>query len=88
MRMEARLFQGLAAGNEEAVCSQEDVVEMALLLSSRQVAALEEVANRLGLTSGELLRGVLRRFLQQFPEEVSPPLKSRWGTSRSAAGFR
>lgn len=43
----------------------DDVVEIPLLLSSRQVASLEKQAFRQGLTAGELLRHLVNDFLAQ-----------------------
>jgi hypothetical protein len=47
--------------------SDADVVEITLLLSRRDAAALEGRAHRYGLSAGQLLRGVLREFLRGTP---------------------
>jgi len=48
----------------------EGVAEVPLLLSAHEVAALEELANRRGLTAGQILRHLIRDFLRQ--EEPAP----------------
>ena len=40
------------------------VVEMTLLLTSRQLEALERAAYRLGLTTGHFIRRLVREFLE------------------------
>jgi hypothetical protein len=40
-----------------------EVVEVPLLLSSRQMVALEEAAHHRGLTAGEMVRRVLQDFI-------------------------
>jgi len=47
-----------------------EVLEVELLLSTGQVAALEAVAYQRGLTAGQLLRRLIRNFLK----EVNAPL--------------
>jgi hypothetical protein len=43
----------------------DEVVEVGLILSARQLAAFEEEARRRGLTAGQMLRRLLGRFLGQ-----------------------
>lgn len=54
----------------------EDVVELALLLPGNQAAALEAVAFQRGLTTGEMVRRLVREFLaaQQAPTSAAPVL--------------
>jgi hypothetical protein len=40
-----------------------EVVEVSLLLSSRQISALEAAAHRRGLTAGEMVRRLLQDFI-------------------------
>jgi DNA-binding response OmpR family regulator len=60
------------AGTREERPREPDVVELSLLLQAGQVAALEEAAWRRGVTAGELVRSLLRNFL----EHGSPPCPS------------
>jgi len=54
------------ASSREAVSfSTDDVVEVPVLLPSRQVEALEAVAHAQGLTAGEMVRQLLSEFLIQ-----------------------
>ncbi len=46
-----------------------DVVEVPLLMSIRQIEALEKAAHRRGLTAAEMVR----RLLTQFIAEAAPP---------------
>ncbi len=46
-----------------------DVVEVPLLLPGWQVSALEQAAHQRGLTAAEMVRGVLRDFIKQLPEQ-------------------
>jgi hypothetical protein len=55
-------------GTEKA--ADEEVVEISLLLSGRQVSALESAAHDRGLTAAEMVRHVLRDFLAQRRREV------------------
>jgi hypothetical protein len=48
-----------------------DVVEIPLLLNNSEVLALEQAAHARGLTAAEMLRMVLRRFIQS----VQPTLR-------------
>ncbi|MFN4259570.1 MAG: hypothetical protein ACK4RK_09745 [Gemmataceae bacterium] len=43
----------------------EDMVELSLLLSNQQVSALERIAFAHDVTTGQLLRRVIHRFLQE-----------------------
>ncbi len=43
----------------------EEVIEVPLLLSGREMSVLEQAAHQQGLTTGALLRGMLRDFVQQ-----------------------
>jgi hypothetical protein len=54
-----------------------DVVEVPLLLPGWQVAALATAAQDRGLTAGEMLRCLLRDFIQGLEERQSPPV--HWG---------
>jgi hypothetical protein len=40
-----------------------EVTELVLLLPVQQVAVLDEAARRWGLTTGQVLRGLIREFL-------------------------
>jgi hypothetical protein len=53
---------------------EEEVVEVSLLLPGWQVQALAEAAQARGLTTGEMVRQLLRRFLAQpeRPARVAP----------------
>jgi hypothetical protein len=42
---------------------EDEVIELPLLLSSRQAAALEEIAQLTGLTVGQLVRLLVRDYL-------------------------
>lgn len=44
-----------------------EVVEVPLLLTEGQVLALEHEAHSRGVTAAELLRSVLRRFIETLP---------------------
>lgn len=48
-----------------------DVLEVPLLLPSWQVLALEQAAHQRGLTTAEMVRDVLRSFINQLPEQDS-----------------
>ncbi len=41
----------------------EEMVELSLLIPSRQAAPLETEARRRGVSAGELVRGLIREFL-------------------------
>jgi hypothetical protein len=43
---------------------KDEVVEMGVLLAAEHAAALEAKAHRLGLTTGQLIRGLVRDFLK------------------------
>lgn len=49
---------------ETVVGWEEAVAEVSLLLDVSQAAALEQEANRRGLTMGQMVRGLVRVFLQ------------------------
>lgn len=49
--------------------SDSEVVEMSLLLPTWQVAALETAAHTQGLTTGQMLRRVIRQFFGHVPVE-------------------
>jgi hypothetical protein len=53
-----------------------DVVEVPLLLSARQMKALEEAAHHRGLTAGEMVRRLLQEFIAG-PSFKSPPCTSK-----------
>lgn len=54
---------------------EEEVVEVPLLLSGGQVSALEWMAHRSGLTTGAMLRQLLRDFLAGQRVVSSVPCK-------------
>lgn len=47
--------------------ASDDVVEIPLLLNNHEMLALEQAAHARGLTAAEMLRMVLRRFIQTLP---------------------
>ncbi len=51
--------------------AERDVVEVPLLLPGWQVAALASAAQDRGLTAGEMLRSVLRDFIDGLEERQS-----------------
>jgi hypothetical protein len=53
---------------------EEDVVEIPLLLSGREISILERIAHQRGLTAGSMVRRLLREFLVQ-----SGPVRSEQG---------
>lgn len=52
-----------SAGDDWAPPGMSDVVEVPLLLSGRQMLALEEAAHHRGLTAGEMVRRLLQEFI-------------------------
>ena len=52
-----------------------DIVEVPLLLPTWQVAALATAAHDRGLTTGEMLRNLLRDFINGLEERQSAPLR-------------
>jgi hypothetical protein len=50
-----------------------EVYEVSLLLSARQICALEEAAHDRGLTAAEMFRRVLQDFIAA-PTHKAPPL--------------
>lgn len=44
-----------------------DVIEIPLLLSGKQMSALEQAAFVRGLTAGEMVRHLLREFIERQP---------------------
>jgi hypothetical protein len=50
-------------GDEMMSFDPADVVEIPLLLSGRQMLALEEAAHDRGMTAGEMVRHLLRDFI-------------------------
>jgi hypothetical protein len=62
--------EGGAAGARRGLAGDGDVIELQVLLTGRQVAALEEAARGQGLTSAQLLRRLLTRGLGC--EEMEP----------------
>jgi hypothetical protein len=52
----------------------EDITELSLLLPASQAAALERTAKARGLTTGEMLRGLIRDFLIHNPGTGVRPL--------------
>lgn len=54
---------GRSTGGDEWSPEPFDVVEVPLLLSGRQMLALEEAAHHRGLTAGEMVRQLLLEFI-------------------------
>jgi len=52
-----------AWGERDAASREQEVTEVGLILPVPHVAALEAEAHRLGLTTGELVRWLIRDFL-------------------------
>ena len=52
-----------ADGDEWTTLEPTDVVEVPLLLSGRQILALEEAAHHSGVTAGEMVRRLVQDFL-------------------------
>ena len=50
-------------GDEWTTLDPTEVVEIPLLLSGRQMLALEEAAHHRGLTAGEMVRHLLQDFI-------------------------
>jgi hypothetical protein len=50
-------------GDEWTTLDPTEVVEIPLLLSGRQMLALEEAAHHRGLTAGEMVRHLLKDFI-------------------------
>jgi hypothetical protein len=55
----------------EVTRSDEEVVELSLLLPRWQILALEETAHRWGMTTGQMIRKLLAEALPTLP--VLPP---------------
>jgi hypothetical protein len=70
--MKDRLRQAFDACDTVRVPSADEVVEIPLLLSGWQASALERAAHDRGLTTGEMVRGLLRDFFaaQAHADEV------------------
>jgi hypothetical protein len=49
-----------------------EVIEIPLLLSAGQMAALEKAAHHRGLTAGEMVRQLLQEFIASPPATVQP----------------
>jgi hypothetical protein len=77
--MRLRHVPGVA---DQAPRPEEDFVEVVLLLPGWQVAALQTAAESRGLTTGRLLRRVIRGFLTR----VNDPLPPRLPTPLDAEG--
>jgi hypothetical protein len=60
-----------AVGLKESRGPEEAVVEVGLLLSGQQLAALEAAAHQRGLTAGGLVRHLIREFLGAASAEES-----------------
>ncbi len=61
---------------EPVLPEDSEVMEVVLLLPRSQAAALEEAARRWGLTTGQVLRGLIRKFLAGVgtgPSGACPP---------------
>jgi hypothetical protein len=67
--MTERLLEGMTHAEEfgspdgDESAGMSDVVEVPLLLSGRQMLALEEMAHHRGLTAGEMVRRLLHDFI-------------------------
>jgi len=60
------LYPGSIVGRDEPIASSDgDMAELVLLLPAREVDALEEAARQRGLTTGQVLRCLIREFLDQ-----------------------
>lgn len=56
-------FPALSKGVEPFDYYEADVIEMPLLLSGVQMSALEQAAHRRGLTAAQMVRRLLREFI-------------------------
>jgi hypothetical protein len=56
---------------EEALPEDAEVVEIALLLAARDVAAMERAARRRGLTPGQMIRRLIHDFVSSA-ERTTP----------------
>jgi len=56
-------FPALSKGAEPFDNYEADVIEMPLLLSGVQMSALEQAAHRRGLTAAQMVRRLLREFI-------------------------
>src|SRR4051794_15255138 len=65
-------FETAAGLREARPFPDEEIVELALLLSAGQAAALEAAARRRGLTAGQLARRLIRDFLDRHGGPCSP----------------
>ena len=63
MNTSCRRSSTLETDFESFVPYESDVIEMPLLLSGLQMSALERVAHRRGLTAAQMVRRVLREFI-------------------------
>jgi hypothetical protein len=66
-----RLYMGPTADNRDFGWLDEDVVELSLLLTARQLGALEEAASGQGMSAGQLLRSLTQEYLHGLG--LSPP---------------
>jgi hypothetical protein len=53
--------------HEGLVPLDEEVAELTVLVPTWQVAALEKVAGRRGITAGQLVRSILQQVIGTFP---------------------
>jgi hypothetical protein len=69
--MRSRHLPGVA---DQSPRPDEDFAEVVLLLPAWQLAALETAAHSRRLTTGEILRRLIRRFLTRVNDTVPPGL--------------
>ncbi len=67
--------RNLQSANRSALLDDEDVVEIPLLLPGWQVSALAVAAHARGLTAGEMVRTLLREFIEGCGREHSRRVK-------------
>jgi hypothetical protein len=75
LRLSLADFENSAGVRERTPFPDGEMAEVALLLPAGQAAALEAAARRRGLTTAQLVRQIIRAFLDQFGEPRFPD----WG---------
>lgn len=66
-------LEQLLGPEADDVLLAEDVAEVVLLLPARQAAALEREARRRGMTTGEMMRRLVRDFLTPGGDHAEGP---------------